>query len=218
MDRRRKYRIVSGIQLPTGSPQSSNVVREALYDAQSTSIYSRVFAPAEGDVAIIRACLPEGVTLALETGHIPPGIMPSGSACAGVVCAPFDATLQDACLLNVCCVAQNINRCGNVVAIPPMPGFMRLVLDPPSAVGSVTVYLEFIGYKAAALLSDSSWLGGCLTNDEPGGLKEPTSSPTAATTTDFPTAGDYGIHKNTTTGLVSLCFNDAGVIKSVALL
>jgi hypothetical protein len=49
------------------------------------------------------------------------------------------------------------------------------------------------------------------------GLNGYTSSTAAATTTQLSTAGDCGLHKNTTTNVVSLCFNDGGTIKSVAL-
>lgn len=49
------------------------------------------------------------------------------------------------------------------------------------------------------------------------GLNGYTSSTAAATTTELPTSGDLGIHKNTTSGAVHLCFNDAGVIRSVQL-
>lgn len=44
-----------------------------------------------------------------------------------------------------------------------------------------------------------------------------TTTAAAATTTELPTAGDYGIHKNSTSGDVHLCFNDGGTIKSVQL-
>lgn len=44
-----------------------------------------------------------------------------------------------------------------------------------------------------------------------------TSSAAAATTTELATSGDFGLHKNTSTGVVSLCFNDGGTIKSVML-
>lgn len=44
-----------------------------------------------------------------------------------------------------------------------------------------------------------------------------TSSAADPTTTDLPVAGDYGVHKNTTSGTVYLAFNDAGTIKKVAL-
>jgi len=37
------------------------------------------------------------------------------------------------------------------------------------------------------------------------------------TTTEFPNANDWGLHKNTGSGAVFLTFNDAGVIKKVAL-
>ena len=44
-----------------------------------------------------------------------------------------------------------------------------------------------------------------------------TTTAAAATTTELPVAGDYGIHKNSSTSAVHLCFNDAGTIKSVQL-
>lgn len=37
------------------------------------------------------------------------------------------------------------------------------------------------------------------------------------TTTEYPTAKDFGIHKNSSSGVVSLVYNDGGVIKTVAL-
>lgn len=43
------------------------------------------------------------------------------------------------------------------------------------------------------------------------------SSAGAPTTTEFPTSGDWGLHKNTGTGTVSLVYNDGGTIKTVAL-
>jgi hypothetical protein len=49
------------------------------------------------------------------------------------------------------------------------------------------------------------------------GLNGYTSSTAAATTTQLPTSGDFGIHKNTTSGDVHLCFNDAGTIRSVLM-
>ena len=49
------------------------------------------------------------------------------------------------------------------------------------------------------------------------GLNGYTSTAADPTTTDLPTAGDYGIHKNTTSGTVYLAFNDGGTIKKVAL-
>lgn len=49
------------------------------------------------------------------------------------------------------------------------------------------------------------------------GLNGYTSSAADPTTTDLATAGDYGIHKNTTSGTVYLAFNDGGTIKKVAL-
>ena len=49
------------------------------------------------------------------------------------------------------------------------------------------------------------------------GLNGYTSSTADPTTTDLPVAGDYGVHKNTTSGTVYLAFNDAGTIKKVAL-
>lgn len=44
-----------------------------------------------------------------------------------------------------------------------------------------------------------------------------TSSAGAASTTELPTDKDWSLHKNTGSGVVSLAFNDGGVIKSVAL-
>jgi len=49
------------------------------------------------------------------------------------------------------------------------------------------------------------------------GLNGYTSSAADPTTTELATAGDYGIHKNTTSGTVFLAFNDAGTIRKVAL-
>lgn len=49
------------------------------------------------------------------------------------------------------------------------------------------------------------------------GLNGYTSSADDPTTTELATAGDYGIHKNTTSGTVYLAFNDGGTIKKVAL-
>ena len=49
------------------------------------------------------------------------------------------------------------------------------------------------------------------------GLNGYTSSAADPTTTQLATAGDYGIHKNTTSGTVYLAFNDGGTIKKVAL-
>jgi hypothetical protein len=49
------------------------------------------------------------------------------------------------------------------------------------------------------------------------GLNGYTSSAADPTTTELATAGDYGIHKNTTSGTVYLAFNDGGTIKKVAL-
>ena len=49
------------------------------------------------------------------------------------------------------------------------------------------------------------------------GLNGYTSSAADPTTTELATAGDYGIHKNTTSGTVYLVFNDSGTIKKVAL-
>ena len=49
------------------------------------------------------------------------------------------------------------------------------------------------------------------------GLNGYTSSAADPTTTDLATAGDFGIHKNTTSGTVYLAFNDGGTIKKVAL-
>lgn len=48
-------------------------------------------------------------------------------------------------------------------------------------------------------------------------LRPPTSAAGAATITQLPTAGEYCIHKNTTTGFVHLAYNDGGTIKSVQL-
>ena len=44
-----------------------------------------------------------------------------------------------------------------------------------------------------------------------------TTTAAAATTTELPTAGDFGIHKNSSSGAVHLCFNDGGTIKSVQM-
>ena len=49
------------------------------------------------------------------------------------------------------------------------------------------------------------------------GLNGYTSSAADPTTTELATAGDFGIHKNTTSGTVYLAFNDGGTIKKVAL-
>ena len=49
------------------------------------------------------------------------------------------------------------------------------------------------------------------------GLNGYTSTAADPTTTELPTAGDCGIHKNTTSGTVFLAFNDGGTIKKVAL-
>lgn len=49
------------------------------------------------------------------------------------------------------------------------------------------------------------------------GLNGYTSTAADPTTTDLPTAGDFGIHKNTSSGTVYLAFNDGGTIKKVAL-
>lgn len=49
------------------------------------------------------------------------------------------------------------------------------------------------------------------------GLNGYTSTTADPTTTELATAGDFGIHKNTTSGTVFLAFNDAGTIKKVAL-
>lgn len=159
--RSHKYRIASGELL---TPVLSVALRgksDVLFDANSTSINSRPFAAPDDAVLIVRACLPGGVSLSLETGRLTPGPMPTGTACEGQICAPYDASMQDVCLHNVCCVAQGITSCSNVVALPPLPGYMRLVLDPPSAVGTVNVFVEAISYKAASLLPDRYWLGSC---------------------------------------------------------
>ena len=44
-----------------------------------------------------------------------------------------------------------------------------------------------------------------------------TTTAVAATTTELPTSGDFGLHKNSGSGAVHLCYNDGGTIKSVAL-
>lgn len=44
-----------------------------------------------------------------------------------------------------------------------------------------------------------------------------TSAAGVATTTQYPSAGDWGIHKNTTLGTVVLAYNDGGTVKSVQL-
>lgn len=44
-----------------------------------------------------------------------------------------------------------------------------------------------------------------------------TSSAAGASTTEYPTDGDWGIHKNTTTGVSSLARNDGGAIKTAAM-
>lgn len=49
------------------------------------------------------------------------------------------------------------------------------------------------------------------------GLNGYTSTTADPTTTELATAGDFGIHKNTTSGTVYLAFNDGGTIKKVAL-
>ena len=43
------------------------------------------------------------------------------------------------------------------------------------------------------------------------------SQNTVPNTATFPNDKDLGIHKNTSTGVISLCYNDGGVIKSVQL-
>ena len=52
---------------------------------------------------------------------------------------------------------------------------------------------------------------GCLFK----GLNQ--TDPGVPTTTQFPADKDWGIYKNTTSGVVSLVYNDGGVIKTVAL-
>lgn len=44
-----------------------------------------------------------------------------------------------------------------------------------------------------------------------------TSSTGDASTTEYPTSGDWGLHKNTTSGVTSIVRNDGGVIKTAAL-
>lgn len=43
-----------------------------------------------------------------------------------------------------------------------------------------------------------------------------TSSAAAASLTELPNDKDFSVHKNTTSGVVSLCINDGGIIKSIA--
>lgn len=44
-----------------------------------------------------------------------------------------------------------------------------------------------------------------------------TSSTGAASTTEYPNDKDFGVHKNTTSGVKSIAFNDGGVIVSIAM-
>lgn len=48
-------------------------------------------------------------------------------------------------------------------------------------------------------------------------LRGRTSSSADPTTTEYPSDGDYGIHKNTTSGSVFLAFNDGGTIRKAQL-
>lgn len=44
-----------------------------------------------------------------------------------------------------------------------------------------------------------------------------TSSAAAATIAQYPNNKDFGIHKNTISNIVTLCFNDNGNIKSIPI-
>ncbi len=46
------------------------------------------------------------------------------------------------------------------------------------------------------------------------GLLSGTGAPTV---TEFPNTGNWGFWKNTTTGVVSIAYNDGGIIKQIAL-
>lgn len=87
-------------------------------------------------------------------------------------------------------------------------GDVRIVGGAPSGTGARgVVQLGWDGTNTSRVRVRNTILG----------INGYTSSAAAATTTELPTAGDYGIHKNTTSGAVHLCFNDAGTIRSVQL-
>lgn len=161
MTRRHFPNVTTGRAVTPAS--SSPLVKDPtiLFDEKSTSTRSRPFAAGDNEILVIRACLPPGVTLSVETGRIPTGLMPTGDSCRGVICVPYDTSMTDVCPLTVCCTAQSMSSCGNLVALPPLPGFVRLVLAPLAAVGTVKVFVETVSFDEASMFPDNYWLGGC---------------------------------------------------------
>lgn len=87
-------------------------------------------------------------------------------------------------------------------------GDVRIAGGAPSSTGARgSVILGYDGTSVSRVTVRNTILG----------LNGYTSSAADPTTTDLATAGDYGIHKNTTSGTVYLAFNDGGTIKKVAL-
>lgn len=87
-------------------------------------------------------------------------------------------------------------------------GDVRIAGGAPSSTGARgSVILGYDGTNASRVTVRNTILG----------LNGYTSSAADPTTTELATAGDYGIHKNTTSGTVYLAFNDGGTIKKVAL-
>ena len=79
----------------------------------------------------------------------------------------------------------------------------------PAALGTAVV--TAVLYRGAVPLPDAYFVAPL------NALNGYTTTAAAATTTELPTDGGYGIHKNSTSGDVHLCFNDGGTIKSVQL-
>lgn len=89
-----------------------------------------------------------------------------------------------------------------------------VVFSSSSGLGGVTSGDAAVARAAAAQLKITDGAAGIGSIN---GLRPPTSAAGAATTTQLPTAGEYCVHKNTTTGFVHFAYNDGGVIKSVQL-
>jgi len=144
-----------------------SVTRVPLFDANSVSLTSVVIAVAENQCVQIRGYnLGPGDTVQFELLRMSIGSIPSGGSSCTIPQTPNSPQIEAVTPYYPCGYQQFLDETRNVVVIRS-PGYYRLVLDPPGALGTVLVdgiFLDDADACAAAASEcccqpDIPWLG-----------------------------------------------------------
>ena len=113
--------------------------------------------------------------------------------------------------------AVTIDDTGNITM--PIAAFLKFATNYMRMVDGIGLRIYDASPDAALDINIQSLVAGATVTAVDGVLRflAITSSAAAATTTEYPADKNCGLHKNTVSGVVSLAYNDGGVIKTAAL-